>query len=160
MEMTEWDVPKGQVAQRLRQILYPNLSDHEVEAIVVCLLAHLLVEDKLNGLLYRWLFQDAPSPSDLAMNKKAQEALWKSVANMDFAKKWELIEPFFKTYFPDEAANVWKLNDLRNNIFHGKLPLEEAMFQGQPISEEKTVEAVFLAAPTHIWIVCVSDWKN
>ena len=51
---------KGNVAQALRKILYPEITEHQVEAIVVCLMAHLLIENKLNGLLYRWLRQDAP----------------------------------------------------------------------------------------------------
>ncbi len=52
--------PKGGLAQRLRKILYPGLTEHEVEAIVVCLMAHLLVEGSINGLLFRWLMHDAP----------------------------------------------------------------------------------------------------
>lgn len=145
-EETEWGVPRGKVAQRLREILYGNLTDHDVEAIVVCLLAHLLVEDKLNGCLYRWLLKDAPSPADQAKNQGAKDALWKNILGMDFVKKWNLIKPFFSIYFPDESKNVWDLNTLRVNIFHGKLPLEEAKFKGQPISRERTVEEVFIAA--------------
>ena len=39
--------PTGRVAQTLRKILYPELTDHEVEAIIVCLMAHLLIENSL-----------------------------------------------------------------------------------------------------------------
>ncbi len=48
-------------------------------------------------------------------------------------------------HFSEEAANVWKINDLRNNIFHGRA-IADAKFEGQPLSEEKTVEKIFLAA--------------
>jgi hypothetical protein len=48
------------LAQTLRKALYPRLSDHEVEAVVVCLISHLLIEEKINEVLYNWLNQDAP----------------------------------------------------------------------------------------------------
>ncbi len=142
---SDWGFPKGHVAQTLRKILYPGLTDHEVEVIVVCLLSHLLVENKLSGLLYRWLKQDAPSSSNGELTAKAEDTLLKKIEVMDFAKKYSLIEPFFEVHFPKDAGKPWKLNELRNHIFHGR-PIGEAKFLGQPISEEKTVEEIFLAA--------------
>jgi len=144
-EMSNWGFPKGNLAQALRKILNPSLTDHEVEAIVVCLFAHLLIENKLNGLLYRWLKQDAPSSLNNDVTAKAEDALWKNIVRMDFAKKCSLVEPFFEIHFPSEAAHMWKLNDTRNELFHGRA-IGSATFQGQPISEEKTVEDIFLAA--------------
>jgi len=137
--------PKGNVAQTLRKILYPRLGDHEVEAIVVCLMSHLLVEDKITRLLYGWLKQDAPGWKESDIVSKAEAELWKNIVNIDFAKKYSLVKPFFAIHFPQEAANVWKINDLRNDIFHGRA-IGDAKFNGQPISEEKTVEEIFLAA--------------
>lgn len=102
-ETSDWGFPKGSVAQTLRKILYPELTDHEVEAIVVCLMAHLLVENRLNGLLYQWLKQDAPRLSK-DETAKAEDALWKSITKIDFAKKYSLVEPFFAIHFPKEAA--------------------------------------------------------
>ena len=64
---------------------------------------------------------------------------------MDFARKYLLVEPFFGMHFSEVAANVWKINDLRNNIFHGRA-IADAKFEGQPLSDEKTVEKIFLAA--------------
>ena len=61
----DWGFPKGHVAKTLRGILDPALTDHEVEAIVVCLMAHLLVENRINEVLYRWLKRDALSPQPL-----------------------------------------------------------------------------------------------
>ena len=52
------------------------------------------------------------------------------------------MEPFFVAHFPNEAPTVWKINALRNDIAHGR----DAKFEGQPISEEKTVERIFLGA--------------
>lgn len=54
------------------------------------------------------------------------------------------MEPFFAAHFPNEAPNVGKINALRNDIAHGRA--RDAKFDGQPISEEKTVEKIFLAA--------------
>jgi hypothetical protein len=51
---TEWGFPKGRVAKTLRTLLYKDLTDHDIEAIVVCLMSHLLVEDHINTLLYNW----------------------------------------------------------------------------------------------------------
>ena len=143
-ETANYGFPKGRVAQALRKILFPELTDHEVETIVVCLLAHLLVEERLNGLLYRWLKQDAPR-LDKDVTAKAEAKLWQSIIKMDFAKKYSLVEPFFGLHFPKEKATPWEINELRKDIFHGKA-IKDAKFQGQPISEEKTVENLFLSA--------------
>jgi hypothetical protein len=144
-DTTDWGFPKGKVAKTLRKILYPELTGHEVEAIVVCLMAHLLLENKLNGLLYQWLKQDAPQLNEDKMQSKAEGGLWKNIVEMGFAKKYSLVKPFFAAHFPKEAENVKKINTLRNTIFHGKA-IRDAKFDGQPISEEKTVERIFLAA--------------
>lgn len=142
---TDWGFPKGNVAQTLRKILYPKLTEHEVETIAVCLMAHLLIESKLNRLLYRWLKQDVPVLVEDEKQSNAEDALWKNIVKIDFAKKYSLVEPFFASHFPDEAPEPWKINNLRNDIFHGRA-IEDAKFEGQPISDEKTVERIFLAA--------------
>lgn len=141
---TDWGFPKGHVAKTLRKILYPDLTDHEVEAITVCLMAHLLIENRLNDLVYRWLRQDAPTPTKEQDATQAEDQLWKNIVNMDFAKKYSLIEPFFAAHFPKEGATPWKINDLRNSVFHGRA-IKDAKFEGQPISDETTVERIFLA---------------
>lgn len=141
---TDWGFPKGRVARTLRSILYPDLTDQDVEAIVVCLMAHILVERRLNDVLDAWLRQDAPSlPEGVAA--KADDALSKSIASMDFAKKYSLVLPFFEARAPREAKALWELNDLRSKVFHGHA-IKDAKFRGQPLSEETTVEQIFLAA--------------
>jgi len=143
-DTTEWGFPKGRVAQTLRKILSPDATDHEVEAIFVCLTNHLLIERKLNGLLYRWLKQDAPKPAEAELASKCDDALWNSIVKLTFATKYSLVEPFFAAHFPNGAPNVKKINTLRNDIAHGRAG--DAKFEGQPISEEETVEKIFLAA--------------
>lgn len=147
-DKTDMGFPKGQVAQTLRRILYPELTDHEVEAIIVCLMAHLLIENGLNGLLYRWLEQDAPKPikdEHVSHVSKARDALYNNIVKIDFAKKYSLVEPFFAEWFPKEAETPWKINDLRNNLVHARA-IKDAKFEGQPISDEKTIERVFISA--------------
>jgi hypothetical protein len=61
-----------------------------------------------------------------------------------FAKKYSLVEPFFAQLFPKEATIVWRINDLRNTIFHGQA-VAEAEFEGKPLSDEETVENIFLS---------------
>jgi hypothetical protein len=145
-DSTEWGFPKGRVAKTLRTILDPLLNEHQVEAVVVCLMAHLLVETRINEVLYRWLKRDAPAPNDPNKATKTADALWKAIVKMDFAKKYSLVAPSFAAHFPDEAADVWKINELRNEIFHGRHAVQDAKFKGQPLADEQAVEALFIAA--------------
>ena len=132
--------------QRLRKILYPELTDHEVETIVVCLMAHLLIENSLNGLLYRWLKQDTTMIRIATVMEKVYDNLWKNIVKLDFAKKYCLVEPFLSVCFSKEdVAGPWEINDLRNNIFHGRT-IKDATFRGRPIGDERTVEDIFLVA--------------
>ena len=41
-------IPDGKVHKALREILYPDLTDSEKDAVIVCLLCHLLVENQIN----------------------------------------------------------------------------------------------------------------
>lgn len=144
-DKTKWGVQKGSVAKKLRTILYPELTEHEVEAIMVCLMAHLLIEENLNGLLYRWLKRDAPVIPEKEDQSEFGDALWKNIVKMDFAKKYSLVEPYFRARFSEEASKPWKINDLRKDIVHGKA-IKGVKFEGLPVSEESTVEKIFLAA--------------
>ncbi len=144
-DTTDWGFPKGRVAKALREILDPNLTEREVEAIVVCLMAQLLIESRLNQLLFTWLNQDGPKPGEKEKASKSEDALWKSIGNTDFAKKYSLVQPFFETQFPDEAPLPWKINDLRNHLFHGR-PGKDAQYRGQKLSDEQAIEQVFLDA--------------
>ena len=74
-DTTDWDFPTGKVAKTLRKILEPNLTDSEIEAIAVCLLSHLLLERKINELLYRWLEYDPPKPEEVGKIEKVEKEL-------------------------------------------------------------------------------------
>ena len=99
---------EGKVAERLCRILYRDLTPELRNAIVVCLFAHLLVEKKINELLYQWLNQDAPAwgrpdghPDDVV---QASEKLWNEIVKMTFSNKLRLVRPSFGVYFPQESA--------------------------------------------------------
>jgi len=142
---TKFGFPKGRVAQTLRKILYPDLTEHEDEAIVVCLMTHLLLEDRINGLIFRsHVQQDAPQPPEGQKPSKTSDAFWEILVKMGFAKKYDRVEPFFAQLFPQEAKIVWKINHLRNTIFHGHA-VKEAEFNSNRISDEETVENIFLS---------------
>ena len=134
---------KENIAKELRKILYPDLSDSNVDAIIVCLLSHLLVEEKMNKVLYHWLKYDPPVP--YGKTKVIEDDLWKSIVKVPFANKYSIIEPFFTANFPTEAKDVWKINELRNDIFHGKA-LKNAKFGNGHIGVESTINNVFETA--------------
>lgn len=148
---TDWGFPKGRVAKTLRNLLYKDLTDNDVEAIVVCLLSHLLVEERINTLLYNWLLYDLPSKErdskEETQNevKKMKDGIWKSMTKLLFAQKYQIIEPAFTHWFPKEAAEIWKLNVLRNDIFHGK-GIKDVFFKGKSIGTEQGVEEVYRTA--------------
>jgi hypothetical protein len=91
------------------------------------------------------LKQDAPGWKEEKKVSEAEDDLWKNILKIDFAKKYSLVEPFFAMHFSKEATNVWKINELRNNIFHERA-IADAKFESRPLSEEKTVERIFVAA--------------
>ena len=119
---TDWGFPKGRVAKTLRTLLYKDLSDHDVEAIVVSLLSHLLVEDHVNTLIYNWLLPDLPTKStdskedDDKHAKTMKDHIWKSITKLQFGHKYGFIEPVLSYWFPKEAADVWKINELRAGL--------------------------------------------
>jgi hypothetical protein len=151
VDETDWGFPKGRVAKTLRTLLYKDLSDHDVEAIVVCLISHLLVEDHINSLLYSWLLYDLPWKQEDSNEetetglKKMKDAIWKSITKLQFAQKYQVIESVFTYWFPKEASEIWKLNELRNDIFHGK-GIKDVIFKGKSISTEEGIEDVYMTA--------------
>jgi hypothetical protein len=140
---TKWGFGKGQVHEELRKILYPDLTDNEMNAIIVCLFSHLLVEEQLNQVLFRWWAYDTPSTEET--KEKIHKELNKKIAKLDFAKKYDLICPSFSVHFKEEAKNIWELNELRSNIVHGNA-VKGATFKGKDIGSEEGAEEVFISA--------------
>lgn len=135
---------KKQIAKGLRQILYPDLTDVDVENISICLLCHLLIENRINDILYRWLNYDMPF-TDKMDEKKIRDVLWKKITIMSFATKYSIILPAFSAFFEKPSQSIWKINDLRNDIFHGRA-INNAKFKGKVINSEGVIENLFITA--------------
>lgn len=142
-KLTKWGFPKGKVPKTLRRILYPSLTDSEVDAIIVCLLCHLLIEEKINQVLYEWLSYDAPFPK--YKEEKVKDGLWKQITALGFARKFDLIYPSFSEHFKEEARHIREINKLRNTIVHGKA-IKGAKFKGKAVASDKGIEEVFVSA--------------
>jgi hypothetical protein len=150
-EKSKWNIVIGNYAKTLRRSLFDDLSDHDVEAIVISLVSHLMVEGRINQFLYKWLLFDLPQkgPESLQTavveNKKMEAKLWQSITNLQFAPKYSIIEPIMANWFPNEVKDIWKLNDLRNDIFHGR-KLKDVKFKGKSIGTNEGIEEVFMTA--------------
>jgi hypothetical protein len=145
-DKTESGFPIGTVAQTLRKILYPALTEHQVEAIMVLLISHLLIEQKINHVLSDWLKQDAPCPPEKAQEVlQAENSLWETIVRMNFSNKFSLLKPFLAIDFDQDVKHVKQINELRNTVFHGR-DIEGAKFQGKSIFEGETIERIFLKA--------------
>ena len=51
---------KGMVSKSLRKVLHSELSDHDVECISIVLICHLMIENRINKLLYNWMANSIP----------------------------------------------------------------------------------------------------
>jgi hypothetical protein len=45
--------PIGKVAQSIRKIISPTLTSHHVNCIIVVLVSHLMIEERLNSLIIK-----------------------------------------------------------------------------------------------------------
>lgn len=52
---SESSLSKGMVAKSLRKVLHSDLNDHDVESISIILICHLMMENRINSLLYKWM---------------------------------------------------------------------------------------------------------
>jgi hypothetical protein len=144
-EETIYGFPKGRVAETIRKILHKDLNKQDIEVFVVCLSCHLLIESSINDLLYRWLCYDIPQYCERSADEfnKAKDLLFENISKMPFAQKYSLIHPIFTYWFPDEAKDIWEINGIRNNLFHGK-SVNDVMFKGFCIRNEEGIEKLFM----------------
>lgn len=150
-EKSKLNIVIGSYAKTLRNSLFDELSDHDVEAIVISLLSHLIVEGRINQFLHRWLLLDIPQKGPESIetiveeNKKMEDKLWQSITKLPFAQKYSVLEPVMKNWYPNAAGDIWKLNDLRTEIFHGR-KLKDVQFNGKSIGTDDGIEEVFMTA--------------
>lgn len=134
-----------EIAKGLRQILHPALDDNDVENISICLLCHLLIEKRINGILYRWLSYDLPFKNKMD-EKRIKDDLLGKITKMTFMNKYEIIRPSFSAWFKESADAISEINKLRNDFFHGKVPFKEARFKGHSINSRGAIERLFISA--------------
>jgi hypothetical protein len=133
--------PIGKVAKMLRRELYSGMTDHEVEAVSVVLIYHLIIEGKLNKLLYK-----CTGEVDLKLlNKKLLEEIkWRLIESISFSKKMELIRPLAKKLWPKEYKKIINdfstINEIRNRIFH-RLEIKTIEIKDKLLSSEEGIFA-------------------
>jgi len=140
----ESSLSKREIAKKLRQILHPSIDDCDVENISICLLCHLLIENRFNDIICRWLIYDLPFKD--GMNEgKIKGGLPKKIVEMNFSTKYKIIEPIFSVWFKEPAETIWEITSLRNDIFHGR-SLKNAEFKGKSINSEGVIANLFTSA--------------
>jgi len=132
--------PIGRVANSIRKELYPDLTSHEVEAITIILLYHLIIENKINTLLYKCM---GKIESNLLNDDLLNEVKGKVIEEITFSKKIKLIKPLAQKLWGKEHASIlsdfYKVNDIRNNIFH-RMKIKEVSIDGKLLKTEEGIE--------------------
>ncbi len=141
----------GSVAQNIRKVVHSDLSNHDVECISVVLISHLMLENRINLLIYTWLTGHLPimgidKDSKDDVNEIAKLNLRKYVEGMDFIKKVNLIKPLGLLLWPKSSdsffKDILKINDMRNDIFH-RLEFKKYKFGNKTIDTEEGIENFF-----------------
>lgn len=144
-------VPKGMVAKSLRKILHSDLNDHDVESISIILICHLMIENRINALLYKWMADPIPHMGSIGNeeaalhNKNVKEQVHENVIKLDFSKKVALIKPLATALWGKKDGKeilkeIYTINQIRNDIFH-YLKIKEVTFKGKPLTTEEGLEA-------------------
>jgi len=140
--------PTGKVAQSIRKIISPSLSVHDVESITIVLVSHLMIEERINRLITKWLTDHLPSmdiinKKGFPVNKVAREEIEEYVQKMDFSKKLSLIKPLGTLLWGDDSKTIfedfYKINNARVEIAH-RLDLNKIKFNNYTLGNEAGVE--------------------
>lgn len=143
--------PSGRVAQSIRSIIHRDLSNHDVECITVVLVSHLMIEKRINDLIYIWLTKNLPqmsikNKSGTPVNELALDILNKYIEKMDFAKKVDLIKPLGVLLWSDDSkgifGGIYKINDARVGIVH-RMEISNIKFGKKPLNTEAGLEHFF-----------------
>ena len=138
----------GRVAQTIRTIISPGLSNHDVECITVILVSHLMIEERINSLIIKWLTNHLPEMGSknkhgVPVNDVAREELVKYIDKLDFVKKLTLIKPLGTLLWGDDSKDIfndiYKINNARIEIAH-RLDIESIKINNQSLSTEAGVE--------------------
>ena len=146
-EETELGFTRGKVARELRQALYKDFTEKEVETIAVVLLSHLLVEDGLDKVIFTLLSYDLPlfgsTERDNKINDEMNNAIWQNIQRMSFIRKLEMIKPALERFTEGFSKMLSDINRVRNDIFHGRISKNSVIFKRRSIWDENGIEKYF-----------------
>jgi len=140
--------PVGRVAQTIRKIISPSFSNHDVESITVILVSHLMIEERINGLIIKWLTDHLPKMGSknrqgVPVNEVAREEIEDYVNKLDFSKKLSLIKPLGTLLWADDSEAIfkdfYKINNARVEIAH-RLDLKRVKFDNLSLDTEAGME--------------------
>ena len=140
--------PTGKVAQSIRKIISPSLSNHDVECITIVLVSHLMIEERVNSLIIKWLTNNLPKMG--GKNKKGESAndvarneFTTYVDKLDFVKKLNLIKPLGTLLWGDDSKDIfkdfYKINNARIEIAH-RLEIKGIKIDNKSLATEGGVE--------------------
>jgi hypothetical protein len=140
--------PIGRVAQTIRKIISPSFSVHDVESVTVVLVSHLIIEERINGLIIKWLTDHLPkmgskNRNGVPVNDAARTEIEEYVNKLDFSKKLSLIKPLGTLLWGDDSEAIfkdfYKINQARVDIAH-RLDLKTVKFDNYSLGTEAGVE--------------------
>jgi hypothetical protein len=138
----------GKVAQSIREIISPALSKHDVESITVVLVSHLMIVEKINGLIIKWLTARLPEMNSMnsrgvPVNDVARDELENYIKKLDFSKKLSFIKPLGTLLWGDDSKAIfddfYKINNARVEIAH-RLDLKKIKFDNFSLDTEASLE--------------------
>jgi len=153
---SEFGFSEGTFAKSLRKVLHPGLTEHDVECISIILISHLMIENTINKLLYKWMADNIP---DMSSNTKEEAEAHKRevrkqvedniVNGLDFAKKVTLIKPLatalWKKEGKDILKDIYEINDIRKDIVH-RLKIKDVIYKGKLLTSKEGIESFVEAA--------------
>lgn len=148
VEESSLGFPIGRVAQSIRKVIGPSLSNHDVECITVVLVSHLMIEERINSLIVKWLTNHLPEMSSknrhgVSVNDVARDEIVKDVDKLDFAKKLNFIKPLGTLLWGDDSKNIFKdffkINNARVEIAH-RLDIKNIRISNKSLDTEAGIE--------------------
>jgi hypothetical protein len=144
--------PTGVVAKSILKELYHDLTEHEVASVCVVLISHLMIEQRIDELLFKWMAQPIPfmgSDGDKEAklhNQEVRDGVYENIKREGFARKLKLISPLARALWPREWQDIMKemeaINQVRNKIFHS-MDIKNIAFNKKLITTEDGIEEFY-----------------
>ena len=141
-EETVLGFPRGRVPETLRRILYRELTNSQVNTIIVVIFSHLLVEEAMEDLIFRLFTFGMPRKRSKKSDEEMERKIWKNIIRTPFIRKLELIKPILYKGYPKVIETI---NTVRNDVIHARKKADRITFEDKPIWEEETLAKYFHA---------------